>query len=83
MVGGAVVVALCLLALGWTAEIVGLFVTEPHTVSGHNEKTSASQSHTSIQAKSCTIALAVLAIYAVDFAINAGSSTYSVDMSCG
>lgn len=33
MIGGALVVALCLLVLGWTAEIVGLFVSEPHTVS--------------------------------------------------
>lgn len=32
MVGGAVVVGLCLLVLGWTKEIVGLFVAEPSTV---------------------------------------------------
>ena len=32
MVGGAVIVGLCLLVLGWTKEIVGLFVTEPSTV---------------------------------------------------
>lgn len=38
MVGGAVIVALCLLVLGWTAEIVGLFITEPDMV-GHQEKT--------------------------------------------
>lgn len=29
------IVAVCLLILGWTAEIVGLFVTELETVSGH------------------------------------------------
>ena len=33
MMGGALIVALCLLVLGWTAEIVGLFVSESHTVS--------------------------------------------------
>jgi solute carrier family 45 protein 1/2/4 len=54
MVGGAMLVALCLLVLGWTKEIVSLFVAEGEFK------------------KSCTIALAVLAIYAVDFAINAG-----------
>jgi solute carrier family 45 protein 1/2/4 len=32
MVGGAVIVGLCLLVLGWTKEIVGLFVTEPSAV---------------------------------------------------
>ncbi len=32
MVGGAVIVGLCLLLLGWTKEIVGLFVTDPGTV---------------------------------------------------
>ena len=57
MLGGALIVAICLLILGWTAEIVGLFISEPNT------------------AKSCTIALAVLSIYAVDFAINAVQSS--------
>jgi len=32
MVGGAVIVGLCLLVLGWTKEIVGVFVTEPSAV---------------------------------------------------
>ncbi len=32
MVGGAIIVGLCLLVLGWTKEIVGLFITEPSTV---------------------------------------------------
>ncbi|KAI9879696.1 MAG: hypothetical protein M1830_007643 [Pleopsidium flavum] len=56
MIGGAIIVGLCLLVLGWTKEIVGLFITEPRT------------------SKHATIALAVLSIYAVDFAINAGTS---------
>ncbi|KAI9850867.1 MAG: hypothetical protein M1838_004936 [Thelocarpon superellum] len=56
MIGGAVLVGLCLLLLGWTAEIVSLFVGDP-----------ASK-------KSATIALAILSIYAVDFAINAVQS---------
>ncbi|KAM0129990.1 hypothetical protein ACHAO1_008154 [Botrytis cinerea] len=53
MVGASILVALCLLVLGWTKEIVSHFVEE-----GDFNKT-------------CTIFLAVLAIYAVDFAINA------------
>jgi len=54
MVLGSILVAVCLLVLGWTKEIVGHFVPEGDF------------------RKSCTIFLAVLAIYAVDFAINAG-----------
>lgn len=53
MMGGAIIVSICLLMLGWTPELVGMFVSEPAT------------------AKSWKIALAVLSIYAVDFAINA------------
>lgn len=52
MIFGSLVVALCLILLGWTSEIVGLFVKDPDKVQG------------------ATIALAVLSIYAVDFAIN-------------
>jgi solute carrier family 45 protein 1/2/4 len=54
MVIGSILVAACLLVLGWTKEIVGYFVEE-----GEFKKT-------------CTIVTAVLSIYAVDFAINAG-----------
>lgn len=32
MIGGALIVALCLLVLGWTGEIVRMFVREPETV---------------------------------------------------
>lgn len=32
MVFGSFVVALCLIVLGWTAEIVGFFVTDPEKV---------------------------------------------------
>ena len=32
MIGGALIVAVCLLVLGWTGEIVRVFVTEPETV---------------------------------------------------
>lgn len=53
MVGGTIVVSACLLVLGWTREIVGMFVTDKE------------------MKKSATISLAVLSIYAVDFAINA------------
>lgn len=35
MIGGALLVGLCLVVLGWTAEIVGCFVTEPKLVCDH------------------------------------------------
>jgi len=54
MVLGSVLVAACLLVLGWTKELVGHFVEE-----GDFRRT-------------VTITVAVLSIYAVDFAINAG-----------
>jgi solute carrier family 45 protein 1/2/4 len=52
---GAIVVATCLLVLGFTKEIVGLFISEEEA------------------AKTVTILVAILAIYAVDFSINAGA----------
>ncbi|KAL2865805.1 putative sucrose transporter [Aspergillus lucknowensis] len=52
MIGGSLVVTVCLLVLGWTTELVGYFVTDAE------------------KATRVTIALAVLSIYAVDFAIN-------------
>ena len=36
MIGGSVIVGACLVVLGWTAEIVSLFVTEEHLVSQTN-----------------------------------------------
>ncbi|KAJ9662978.1 hypothetical protein H2201_005855 [Coniosporium apollinis] len=53
MVAGTAIVSLSLLILGWTKEIVSVFVSDPETRKG------------------VTIGLAVLSIYAVDFAINA------------
>ncbi|KAH8675684.1 sucrose transporter [Xylariales sp. PMI_506] len=50
---GSLVVSLCLIVLGFTKEIVGLFISDPEA------------------AKTTTIFLAVLSIYAVDFSINA------------
>lgn len=32
MIGGAAIVAMCLIVLGWTSEIVSLFVKEEHSV---------------------------------------------------
>ena len=57
MVGGSLIVALCMIILGWTSELVGIFVSDTDFK------------------KTCTIALAVLSIYAVDFAINAVQSS--------
>lgn len=53
MVAGTAIVSVSLLVLGWTKEIVSIFVSDAET------------------RKSVTIGLAVLSIYAVDFAINA------------
>lgn len=36
MIGGALIVAVCLLVLGWTGEIVRLFVKKPETVGDLN-----------------------------------------------
>lgn len=55
MVLGAAVVAVSLLTLGFTREIVGLVISDDEA------------------ARRPTIVLAVLSIYAVDFAINAGA----------
>jgi solute carrier family 45 protein 1/2/4 len=57
MVIGSLIVAACLLILGWTKEIVGIFISDEET------------------AKTWTIFLAVLSIYVIDFAINAGKSS--------
>ena len=74
MIGGSILVGLCLIVLGWTKEIVGLFVSDDDdTVGDANWKCDAVQQLLIVEQKqSCTIALAVLSIYAVDFAINAG-----------
>lgn len=73
MIGGSVIVGACLVILGWTAEIVSLFVTEEHLVSQTNYSAERWPADGTRQKRSCTIALAVLSIYAVDFAINAGT----------
>lgn len=72
MIGGALIVAVCLLVLGWTGEIIRLFVREPEMVGDCLYSSLGPKADDGLQAKSCTIALAVLSIYAVDFAINAG-----------
>lgn len=56
MIIGSIIVAVCLIVLGWTKELVGVFIADKDT------------------AKTCTIVVAVLSIYAVDFAINAVQS---------
>jgi solute carrier family 45, member 1/2/4 len=54
MIVGSIIVAACLIILGWTKEIVGVFIGDKDL------------------AKTCSIAVAVLSIYVLDFAINAG-----------
>lgn len=53
MLLGAALTGLCFMVLGWTREIVGIFVSDETSL------------------KSATVILAVLTIYALDFAINA------------
>lgn len=62
MVIGSLVVAACLMVLGWAKEFTAYFVEE-----GEFRKT-------------CTITVAVLSIYAVDFAINAGEFGIEVEL---
>jgi solute carrier family 45 protein 1/2/4 len=64
MIIGSLIVAGCLLLLGWTKEIVGMFIGDPDMV------------------KTCSIAVAVLSIYALDFAVNAGKLRYDIVYSC-
>ncbi|OAX81321.1 hypothetical protein ACJ72_04340 [Emergomyces africanus] len=52
MIAGSFIVSFCLLILGWTSEIVGMFISDES------------------RKKSVTVAVAVLGIYAADFAIN-------------
>ncbi len=61
---GSILVALSLLALGFTKEIVATFVSDKGA------------------AKAYTIALAILALCSVDFAINAGMLPHSLNRSC-
>ena len=48
MVGGSLVVGLCLLVLGWTSEIVGIFVSEPGMVSVRERSTIWAKSYNAI-----------------------------------
>ena len=45
MIGGSLAVGFCLLILGWTKEIVGIFVTEPGMVSAQEYSTMRTISH--------------------------------------
>ncbi|KAF1346736.1 sucrose transport protein [Delphinella strobiligena] len=53
MIGGTILVSMCLMVLGWTREIVALFVSDEAL------------------RREATLTLAVISIYALDFAINA------------
>ena len=75
MVGGTIIVSACLLVLGWTSEIVGIFVTDKETVQYPTLGFGIWYGAHGLQKRSATISIAVLSIYAVDFAINAGEAT--------
>lgn len=72
MVGGSVVVAMCLLTLGWAKEIVQSLIGSTAFVSQASEASPVRINVFYEKAASATIWLAVLSIYALDFAINAG-----------
>lgn len=65
MVGGTVVVSVALLVLGWTEELVGMFIRTPEGTHKAGEEPGKELK------REITILVAVLSIYAVDFAINA------------
>lgn len=44
MIGGAIIVAACLVVLGWTSEIIGVFVADPVFV-GYQEISPGTESH--------------------------------------
>lgn len=71
MIGGAAVVSMGLLVLGWTTEIVGFFIPESELVSRSNRSENSCMIDLFHQRRVLTITLAVLSIYLVDFAINA------------
>ena len=48
MIGGSLAVGFCLLVLGWTKEIVGMFVTEPGMVSAQEYSTMRTISYNAI-----------------------------------
>lgn len=73
MIGGSVIVAACLIVLGWSKEIVEYFMGAAATVRwyGMHEEVDLL---TSGQKGTASIMLAVASIYVLDFAINAGNS---------
>jgi solute carrier family 45 protein 1/2/4 len=74
MVAGTVVVILCMLLLGWTAEFVSFFAGKPTPMPGsEGKKHGGSNVKAPMDAtlQTLTVFLAVLSIYGVDFAINA------------
>ena len=76
MVGGTVIVSICLLILGWTKEIVAAFIEEGELV-GQSKAPDCNMRivFDILQRREATIFLAVLSIYALDFAINAVQSS--------
>lgn len=83
MIGGSILVGAGILMLGWTSELVGFFIAEQATVwtlrySTHDPREDLGvKAHSDIipcpaQKQKITIVVAVLSIYLVDFAVNAG-----------
>ncbi len=84
MMVGSVMVAVCFLTMGWANEIVGLVVTDEDRV-GFPDGFLRCLDWVGgfdvffVQAKTAVETLAVVCIYAVDFAINAGKGLPECD----
>lgn len=72
MVIGSIVVAIALLILGWTGEVVKFFLGDGEFVSCHLLSYGIIVILTRIKANTVTILIAILALALVDFAVNAG-----------
>jgi solute carrier family 45, member 1/2/4 len=74
MIAGTIVVCLCMLLLGWTAEVVSFFAGTPAAPpAAQPAKNPKNPQPTAVDAnlRTLTVFIAVLSIYGVDFAINA------------
>lgn len=79
MMVGSVMVAVCFLTMGWANEIVGLVVTDEDRVGFPDGFIRDCSFNVFVQAKTAVETLAVVCIYAVDFAINAGKGLPECD----
>ena len=82
MIGGVILCSCAMLLLGYTRPIAAIFTGYDNAavrLAIHTSLLGPLLMHT-LQNDRWTIALAVLAVYIIDFAINAGSSVLPTDM---